>query len=73
MTVFDLKRGDSATVTAVNLSGGLKARLTALGIKSGEKVRVLGFSLFKSSVLISCSAVRVAIRKGSAEKIEVRK
>lgn len=72
MTVFDLKRGQSATVTAVNLSGGLKARLSSLGIKSGERVSVLGFSVFKSSVLIACSCVRVAVRRAQATQIEVR-
>ena len=71
MTVFDLKRGQSAKITAINLSGGVRARLTALGIKSGERVEALGFSLLKRSVLISCAAVRVGIRKSLAEKIEV--
>ena len=73
MTVFDLQRGDSATISRINLSGSALSRLNALGINSGERIDVLSFSLFKSSVLISCAAVRVGIRRELAQKIEVRR
>ncbi len=71
MSVFDLKAGDCARITDIALEGGARSRLDALGIKVGEKVEVIAFSLFKSSVLISCAAVRIGVRKALAKKIEV--
>lgn len=71
MSVFDLKAGEIAIIGHINIFGGARARLDALGVKEGERVEVLSFSLFKSSVLISCSAVRLGIRKSLAQKIEV--
>ncbi len=71
MSVFDLKAGECARITDIALEGGARSRLDALGIKVGEKVEVIAFSLFKSSVLISCVAVRIGVRKALAKKIEV--
>lgn len=71
MRIFDLKAGQSAVITKIDLQGGALERLTALGIKVGERVEVLSFSLLKSSVLIACSAVRVGLRKSLASRIEV--
>ena len=71
MSVFDLKAGECARITDIALEGGARSRLDALGIKVGEKGEGIAFSLFKSSVLISCAAVRVGVRKALAKKIEV--
>ena len=73
MTVFDLKRGESAKIEKINIEGGARARLTALGIKEGKEIEVLSYSLFRSSVLLMAGAVRVGIRKGLASKIFVKK
>lgn len=73
MTVFNLKKGDKCIVKAINISGGERVRLSALGFKIGIQVHVLGFSLFKSSVLLAFGAVRVSMRKKLAECIEVAK
>ena len=72
MSVYDLKMGECAEITKIGIGGGARARLASLGIKVGERVEVLSFSLFKSSVLISCAAVRVGLRKSLAKQIEVR-
>lgn len=73
MSVFDLKKGESAYIKSSNLSGNAYTRLSSLGITAGRKVTVIAFSLFKSSVLLSCGAVRLAIRKSLAKQIEVEK
>lgn len=73
MSVFDLSVGDSAEIMGSNLSGSAAARLSSLGIVAGKKITVLSFSLFKSSVLISCGAVRLGLRKSLAVNIEVEK
>lgn len=71
MNVFDLKMGEIAKIKRIDLTGSALERLTALGLKVGEQVEVLSYSLFKSSVLISCNAVRLGIRKPLAIKIMV--
>ncbi len=73
MTVFDLKAGESAKIAHITISGGARSRLDALGIREGERITALSFSLFKSSVLITCKAVRVGLRKNLAKKIAVEK
>lgn len=73
MSVFDLKAGEEAIILKTNFSGGAAARLAALGITAGKRVTVLAFSLFKSSVLIGCGAVRLGVRKSLARLIEVEK
>ena len=73
MNVFDLKMGEIAKIKRIDLEGSVLERLTALGLKAGEQVEVLSYSLFKSSVLVSCNAVRLGIRKPIALKIEVER
>lgn len=73
MSVFDLSVGDSAYIKNCNLAGSASARLNALGVVVGKKITVLSFSLFKSSVLIGCGAVRLGLRKAVAKSIEVEK
>lgn len=59
-------------MVSVNAEGGALARLNALGIMNGARLEVLAFSLFRTSILVSCSAVRVSMRRTVAEKIEVK-
>lgn len=73
MSVFDLAAGESGIIINCNLAGSAAARLTSLGIVAGRKITALSFSLFKSSVLIGCGAVRVGIRAALARQIEVEK
>ena len=72
MTVFDLKRGESAEIVKITVDGGARARLSALGVKEGAEIEILSCSLFRSSVLLLVGAVRVGIRKGLATKIFVK-
>lgn len=71
MTVFQCLKGDIKTIAAVNVQGAAAQRLKSMGFVAGKRVTVLGFSFFKSSVLVSCGAVRVGIRRQLAQQIEV--
>lgn len=73
MSVFDLSAGESGIIKNSALSGSAAARLASLGIVAGKRFTVLAFSLFKSSVLIGCGAVRLGIRASLARRIEVEK
>lgn len=73
MGIFDLKRGESAEIVAIRVSGGAAERLSALGVAAGKKITVLSYSLFKTSVLLQCGYVRVGVRKSVARGLEVRR
>lgn len=73
MDVYGLKTGESGKIIKINLSGNAAVRLNSLGVTVGKKVTALSFSLFKSSILIGCGAVRLGIRKATASLIEVQK
>ena len=73
MSVYQLKAGESGEIVKIDSSGGAAARLASLGITVGKRVTVLAFSLFKSSVMIGCGAVRLGMRASLAGLIEVKK
>ena len=71
MRVYDLKQGEVGKITKIELSGSALERLSALGVRVGEQVEVISFSLLRRSVVISCEAIRVGLRKSLAQKIQV--
>ncbi|MDE7181990.1 MAG: ferrous iron transport protein A [Clostridia bacterium] len=71
--IYALKQGECGKITKIDVTGNAAVRLSSLGITVGKKITVLSFSLFKSSVLIGCGAVRLGLRKSLATKIEVEK
>ena len=71
MTVWDIEAGKSAKLKRIAAIGGAAERLRSLGFTDGRVVTVLGYSLLKSSVLLSCGSVRLAARRSLAGKIEV--
>jgi Fe2+ transport system protein FeoA len=73
MSVFDLSVGEEGEIVKINVSGKGGERLSSLGFAVGKSVQVLGFSLFKSSVLLAVGQTRVAVRKEVAKLIEVAK
>ncbi len=73
MSVYELKTGEKGKILSVMAEGAAGTRLSSLGIVKGKEVTVLSFSLFKSSILIECGAVRLGLRKAVALLIEVEK
>lgn len=71
MSVFDLGIGESAKIVKITAEGAAASRLKALGFGCGQRVTVLGFSLFRSSILAGVGATRIALRRAVAQKIEV--
>lgn len=71
MSVFSLRVGDGAKITDIAVRGAAEKRLASLGFHRGAEVTVLGFSLFKSCVLLGIGHTRVAVRRSVAEGIEV--
>lgn len=71
MSVFDLQVGESGKILRISAQGAAASRLAAIGFSSGKKLTVLGFSLFKSSVLVAINSTRAALRRSVAECVEV--
>ena len=71
MTAFNLGAGKSAKIINITSGGSAAERLAALGFTRGRVITVLGYSILHSSVLLSCGAVRLAVRRSLADKIEV--
>ena len=71
MNAWQLERGRCAVIKDVRLSGSAAARLHSLGFVRGQKVTAAGRSLLDGSVLLTCGAVRLAVRRSVAEGIEV--
>lgn len=71
MTVWDIEAGKSAKIKRNRGKRRRGRRLRSLGFTDGRVVTVLGYSLLKSSVLLSCGSVRLAARRSLAGKIEV--
>ncbi|MGN0815067.1 MAG: ferrous iron transport protein A [Candidatus Coproplasma sp.] len=73
MSVFDLQVGESGKIMRISSQGAAASRLSAIGFSNGKRLTVLGFSLFKSSVLVAVNSTRVALRKSVAECVEVER
>lgn len=71
MSVFDLAVGERAVITKITATGAAAGRLGSLGFISGQSVIALGFSLFKSSILVGVGSTRVALRRTVAKCVEV--
>lgn len=71
MTLDDLKKGNTATITAVNAGKELKNRFYSFGLMKGETVAVEKRSLARKTLEIIINKTHIAIRSSEAEKIEV--
>ncbi|PCJ56008.1 MAG: iron transporter [Planctomycetota bacterium] len=71
MTLDNMSKGESATITAINCGKELKSRLNSFGLVRGQTVEVEKRSLAKNTLEIIINNMHLAIRSTEAEKIEV--
>jgi ferrous iron transport protein A len=71
MKLNGLKKGQSATVTAINAGRELKNRFSSFGLVKGAIIYIEGLSLAKKTMEIRINKTRIALRSSEAEKIEV--
>lgn len=71
MTLDNLKKGQSATVTAINASKELKNRFSSFGLVKGVNVYTEEYSLAKKTMEIRINKTRIAIRASEAKKVEI--
>ena len=71
MTLNNLLKGDSATITAINANMELKNRFNSFGLVKGALVRAEEHSLTKKTMEIRINKTRIALRSTEAEKVEI--
>lgn len=73
MKLSELKPQESAVVKEVNCERSLKNRLSHLGLTEGVKVTFVRVSPFSDPIEILLRGFYLAIRRETAESIEVEK
>ena len=71
MNLSQVQQGEYATVIQVHTQEGIKQRLKMLNVYENATIKVVGRSLFKSSLLLEVEGIRLGLRRELAEKIEV--
>ena len=72
MTLRDLKVGESAEIARIHTTGALKQRFMDMGITKGTEVKVIKIAPLGDPIEIEIRGYNLSIRKGDAEKIEMR-
>ena len=72
-TLKDLSVGESGVIAKVGTTGALKQRFMDMGITKGTEVTVEKIAPLGDPIEIVIRGYNLSIRKGDAEKIEMRK
>lgn len=73
MCLLNMKKGEMASIDAINVNNDLKERLNSLGFIRNNHICIKNFGLFKSTVQIMIHNTFIALRKEEAKLIEVHK
>lgn len=68
-----LPGGESAVVVSVSGGRGMMQKLDAMGVRPGKKVRKLGTQFMAGPITVLIDGRQVAMGRGIARKIEVRR
>ena len=71
-TLRDPKIGESGVIAKVGTTGALKQRFLDMGITKGIEVKVLKVAPLGDPIEVEIRGYNLSIRKGDAEKIEMR-
>ena len=71
-TLKDLSVGETGVIAKVGTSGALKQRFMDMGITKGTEVKVEKIAPLGDPIEIIIRGYNLSIRKGDAEKIEMR-
>ena len=71
-TLRDLKIGESGVIAKVGTTGALKQRFLDMGITKGIEVKVMKVAPLGDPIEVEIRGYNLSIRKGDAEKIEMR-
>ncbi len=71
ISLCELKHGQQATVTKVNVSGKLRRRLQDIGLVPGARVECINSGLFGDPVAYLIRGAVVALRKEDSSAVSV--
>ena len=71
MKLCDLKKGESATITAINADKELKKRFNSFGIVKGVTIHAEQHTITKQTMEVRIKKTRMALRLTEAEKVEI--
>ncbi len=71
MCLRDLKPGQSAIITEINLDGKLKSRLMTMGLINGTKVKLEKTAPLGDPIQIKVRGYNLSFRKSDAKYVEV--
>lgn len=67
----DLRNGEKAVITQITGGRGLRKKMTQRGIKEGNQVQMVSSS--KGPVVIECGGNQIALGRGMAKRVIVRR
>lgn len=73
MCLLNMKKGEMASIDAINVNSVLKERLNSLGLIRNNQICIKNFGPFKSTVQVMIHNTFVAVRHEEARLIEVHK
>ena len=71
-TLREINVGESAVIARIKTTGALKQRFMDMGITKGTEVKVIKIAPLGDPIEIEIRGYNLSIRKGDAEKIEMR-
>ena len=71
-TLKDLNVGETGAIGRIGTVGALKQRFMDMGITKGTEVKVVKIAPLGDPIEIEIRGYNLSIRKGDAEKIEMR-
>ena len=71
-TLRDLHVGESGIIAKIGTVGALKQRFMDMGITKGTEVKILKIAPLGDPIEIEIRGYNLSIRKGDAEKIEMK-
>ena len=71
-TLRDLKIGEAGVIARIRTTGALKQRFMDMGINKGVEVKVIKIAPLGDPIEVEILGYNLSIRKGDAERIELR-
>lgn len=73
MTLNELSRHETASITSLNFTGDIKRRMVDMGIFAGNKITLLRRAPFNDPSEYTILGYKLCLRRSDAEKIIIKK
>ena len=73
LTLADLKRGETATVVAIEANGVTRQRLLDFGFRPGEVIKVIRLAPLADPIALTIRGGHISLRRSGAALVTVEK